>query len=388
MANFDNVTERRGTYCLKYDFAKERGLPEDVLPFWVADMDFPAPKPVIDELVKRSQHGIFGYTDIKEDYAETLSDWFKKRHGWQITPKSLVITPGVVFAICAAIRAFTEKGDAVLINPPVYYPFSASVKQNGRNLVESPLVLNNGKYEFDFEDFEEKIVKHKVKLFILCSPHNPVGRVWRREELFKIADVCLKHKVLVIADEIHADFVRPKFSHTVFASLSSQISDITITCTAPSKTFNFAGLQVSNIFIDNKDIRKKFQAEILASGYSQPNALGMFATKAAYEHGEEWLTELLAYLEGNLDFVKKFFESKLPKVKLIEPEGTYLLWLDLRMYGLSDRELDNRIINKGKLWLDPGHIFGAGGSGFQRINMACPKSILEEGLRRLAQALK
>lgn len=384
MADFDKVTERRGTNCLKYDFAEERGYPEDVLPFWVADMDFPAPQPVIDALMKHARHGIFGYTDPKEDYFDTLVHWFKTRHCWQPAKGSLVITPGVVFAICTAIRAFTQPGDAILINQPVYYPFSLSIKDNGRKLVDSPLVERDGHYEIDFEDLEQKIIVNKVKLYLLCSPHNPVGRVWRREELERLAGICQKHAVRVVADEIHADFIRPGFRHTVFASLSPETEELTITCTAPSKTFNLAGLQVSNIFISNPVLRKKFRHELLASGYSQPNALGLFAAQAAYAHGAGWLDELRAYLEQNLAKTKDFLALNLPKVKIIEPEGTYLLWLDFSDYHLSAAEIDERIIHHCKLWLDSGHIFGPSGDGFQRLNLACPWSVLQEGLERLA----
>lgn len=388
MTNFDKIIDRRGTNCLKYDFAVERGYPAEVLPFWVADMDFPAPQPVIDELLHRSRHGIFGYTAPKEDYFAVLRDWFSIHHGWEPPQDSLVITPGVVFAICTAIRAFTHPGDAVLISQPVYYPFSLVVKQNHRKLVDSTLVLRDDHYEIDFADFERKIQQEKVKLFLLCSPHNPVGRVWTRAELLRIAEICRKHHVLVVSDEIHADFIRKGFRHTVFASLSPEIDAMTVTCTAPSKTFNLAGLQVSNIFISDRELREKFRAELSAVGYSQPNALGLFAAQAAYAQGGSWLEELLFYLEQNLQKTKAFLSQEMPRVKLIEPEGTYLLWLDFSDYGWTDAELDRRIIEKGNLWLDSGHIFGVSGSGFQRINMACPWSTLEHGLHCLAKALR
>ena len=389
MVNFDAFIDRRGTSCLKYDFAEERGLPGDVLPFWVADMDFRTPEPVVEELVRRCEHGIFGYTDIKEDYLRVLSHWMRSRHDWEPDMETMTVTPGVVLAICTAIRALTREGDAVLICPPVYYPFSSSVLGNHRKLVESPLVLRKQKdgtpiaYEIDFDDFENKIRDNGVKLFILCSPHNPVGRVWKREELTRIGEICKRYGVLVIADEIHHDFVREGFQHTVFAGMSREIDDIAITCTSPSKTFNLAGLQISHVFIRNDALRHRFQQELYAAGYSQPNALGLFAAKAAYGKGEPWLKELLVYLEGNLRKTKEFLAHHLPKVHLVEPEGTYLLWLDFSAYGLSDKEMDERIIHKGRLWLDSGHIFGTGGGGFQRINMACPWSRLEEGLSRL-----
>ncbi|XOQ26658.1 MAG: Aminotran-1-2 domain-containing protein [Mitsuokella multacida] len=384
--NFDGIIDRRGTSCLKYDFAVERGYPQGILPFWVADMDFRAPQPVIDELSRRVQHGIFGYTDPKESYKEIIVNWMTKHHDWTPSTKALTITPGVVFALAVAIRCFTKPGEAVLLQQPVYYPFTEMIRQNDRELVNSPLVLKNGHYEIDFEDFEKKIVEHDVKLFLLCSPHNPAGRVWTREELLRIASICLKHDVLIVADEIHHEFVRPGFHHTVLASLSPEIANKTITCTSPSKTFNLAGLQVSNIFIENDELRKKFRAEISAAGYSQPNSLGLFAAQAAYEHGAEWLKELLAYIESNYQKTKTFFAEHMPKVKLIEPEGTYLLWLDFSAYGLTDEELDDIIINDANLWLDSGHIFGKAGRGFQRLNIACPWSTLENGLQHLAKA--
>ena len=388
MADFDRLTDRRGTDCLKYDFAAERGYPAEVLPFWVADMDFPTAAPIVKALEERARHGIFGYTDIKEDYKEILARWFEKRHGWQIEGEWLSITPGVVFGICTAIRAFTEPGEGVLICPPVYYPFAASIKANGRKLVESPLVEKDGHYEIDFQDFERKIVEGGVKLFVLCSPHNPVGRVWSRQELEQVAAICQKHRVLVVADEIHQDFVRPGHRHTVFASLSEEVAAFTITCTSPSKTFNLAGLQISHIFISNESLRRRFRHELEAVGYGEPNAMAEVAAKAAYSQGEPWLTELLAYLEENLRRTRAFLAEHLPQVKLIEPEGTYLLWLDCRGTGLSPEEQDEAIVQRGRIWLDEGRIFGKGGEGFQRINMACPWSILEEGLKRLAFALK
>lgn len=384
--NFDGIIDRRGTSCLKYDFAVERGYPQGILPFWVADMDFRAPQPVIDELTRRVQHGIFGYTDPKESYKEIIVNWMTKHHGWTPSTKALTITPGVVFALAVAIRCFTKPGEAVLLQQPVYYPFTEMIRQNNRELVNSPLVLKDGHYEIDFDDFEEKIVKHDVKLFLLCSPHNPAGRVWTRDELLRMASICLKHNVLIVADEIHHEFVRPGFKHTVLASLSPEIAGQTITCTSPSKTFNLAGLQVSNIFIENDELRRKFRAEISAAGYSQPNSLGLFAAQAAYEHGAEWLKELLAYIESNYQKAKAFFAEQMPKVKLIEPEGTYLLWLDFSAYGLTDEELDDIIINDANLWLDSGHIFGKAGRGFQRLNIACPWSTLENGLQHLAKA--
>ena len=384
--NFDEIIDRRNTSCLKHDFAVERGYPADILPFWVADMDFRAPAPVIDALKARAEHGIFGYTQVKDDYFAVLQNWFRTRHDWTVERRDLILTPGVVFAIATAIRAFTKKGDAVLIQQPVYYPFANMIRQNERVIVDNPLRLIEGRYEIDFEDFEQKIIEHRVKLFILCSPHNPVGRVWTRAELEQIAAVCLRHNVIVVADEIHEEFVRPGFRHIPFASLSEEAAAVTITCTSPSKTFNLAGLQISNIFIRNAQLRRRFKEELSRTGYDEPNTLGLTGAKAAYEHGVEWLTQLLTYIEENHARTKSFLAAQLPKVQIIEPEGTYLLWLDFRAYGLSDEALNEKIIREAHLWLDDGPIFGAGGSGFQRINIACPWATLETGLKNLAKA--
>lgn len=386
--NFDEVIDRKGTNCLKYDFAVERGYPEGVLPFWVADMDFRTAPPVTLELERRVQHGIFGYTDPGADYRAAVWSWMKTQHGWTPAEGSLTITPGVVFALGMAVQSFTAPGDAVLIQQPVYYPFSSIILGNDRQLVNSPLVLKDGHYEIDFVDFEQKITSKNVKLFLLCNPHNPAGRVYTRDELQKLATICLQHGVTIIADEIHNDFIRKGYKHTVLASLSKEIAQHVVTCTAPSKTFNLAGLQISNIFIENEAMRQKFRATIDHAGYSQPNALGMFAAQAAYEKGLPWLEALRDYLEQNYQKTKAFLETHLPKVQLIEPEGTYLLWLDFRAYGLSAKELDDIIVHEANLWLDSGHIFGKDGEGFERLNIACPWATLEQGLKQLAKAFK
>ncbi len=386
--NFDEIIDRHGTSCLKYDFAEERGYPKDILPFWVADMDFRTPQPVIDALVKASQFGIFGYTDPKESYKQVLVDWFTKRHGWTPKTEDLVMTPGVVFAIAAAIQSFTKPGDAVLIQSPVYYPFSEEIQQNGRRIADSPLLLKDMHYEIDFDDVEKKIADENVKLFLLCNPHNPGGRVYTREELSKLGEICLKHKVTILCDEIHEEFVYAPHKHTPIASISKELADITVTCTAPSKTFNLAGLQCSNIFISNPELREKFINTAGKFGYSQPNTMAVVAAEAAYKYGAPWLDALLEYLQKNIDRSIEFLGRELPKVQVMRPEGTYLLWIDFSAYGLSDEELDNIIIHKANLWLDSGHIFGKPGSGFQRINLAEPWSVVENGLQHLAAAFK
>lgn len=383
--NFDEIIDRKGTNCLKYDFASERGKPEGVLPLWIADMDFKAPDIVLERLSEIVNHGIFGYSDSKEDYFLVLKNWFEKKFGWKVKEEWLVKTPGIVFAIAAAIHAFTKEGDAVLIQQPVYYPFSETILDNKRKLVNSPLKRTGDRYEIDFEDFEEKIIQEQVKLFIFCSPHNPVGRVWEKEELKRIGEICLKHGVIVVSDEIHSDFVYPGHQHTVFASLSKEISDITITCTAPSKTFNIAGLQISNIFIENPVLREKVKKAIAQTGYSQVNQIGLAACQAAYEGGEEWLEGLKEYLAGNIEYTRAFLKEHLPKITLIEPEGTYLLWLDFKAYDLTEEEREELIVKKAGLWLDSGSMFGPDGEGYERINIACPRKTLEKALDQLKE---
>lgn len=386
--DFDRIVDRRGTNCLKYDFAKERGKREDVLPLWVADMDFRTAPEILERMQQVVGHGIFGYSEGKEDYFQAVQRWYAEHFGWQVEKSWLVKTPGVVFAIAMAIRAFTEEGDAVLLQQPVYYPFSEVIRDNNRVLINSPLKLTEGHYEIDFEDLEEKIQANGVKLFLLCSPHNPVGRVWQEWELRKLGDICLRHGVLVVSDEIHSDFTYEGHVHHVFANLSPGFSDITVTCTAPSKTFNLAGLQASNIFISNEKLRKQFKKAMDAAGYSQLNLMGLVACQAAYEKGEPWLKALKAYLAENLIFVRKFLEEHLPKIKLVEPEGTYLIWLDFRELGLTEAQREDLIVNKARLWLDSGAMFGVDGEGFERINIACPRAVLRQALEQLEGALR
>ncbi|MBE6906345.1 MalY/PatB family protein [Marasmitruncus massiliensis] len=385
---FDRLTDRRNTDSLKYDFAEKRGKPRDILPLWVADMDFPAPPAVIEALTEKSRHGIFGYSEGREDYFAALSGWYCKNFDWEIRPEWLVKTPSVVFAICAAIRAFTKDQDAVLIQQPVYYPFTESIVSNNRKLVVNQLIYADGKYTIDLRDFEEKIVQNQVKLFILCSPHNPVGRVWTEEELTAMGDICVKHGVIVVSDEIHADFVYPGHRHLVFAGLNPAFSEITVTCTAPTKTFNLAGLQISNILIANSALRTRFRHEIGRAGYSQPNVMGLVACRAAYTQGQEWLDQLRAYLAGNLDCVRQFLQAQIPQIRLVEPEGTYLVWLDCRGLGLDDQQRERLLVEKAGLWLDTGTMFGAGGEGFERVNIACPRATLKEALGRLQKSVE
>lgn len=386
--DFDSVIDRKNTTCLKYDFPDEYGVPHDTIPFWIADMDFKVADCITEALRARIDHGIYGYSDTGSSYFQALADWEKKHFNWDIRAEWLIKTPGVVPAINVAVKALTQENDAVLINRPVYHPFHVAVTQNNRKLVNSPLILTDGHYEIDFADMEEKIKNNDVKAAILCSPHNPVGRVWTKEELETYGKICRKYNVTVICDEIHADFVFKGHRHIPFASLNEDAADMSVTCTAPSKTFNIAGLQTSNILIPNETIRRKFKTVLESFGYERPNVMGIIAAEAAYLSGEEWLTAVWEYIENNLAFTREFLRSKLPKMKLIEPEGTYLLWIDCNAYPMTDKELEDKLLHEAKLWLDMGSMFGPEGDKFLRFNIACPKSVLEEGLNRLYEAFK
>jgi len=378
--DFDSVIDRSNSYSIKYE-PTWRGKPADVLPLWVADMDFASPPCVQEALIYRARHGIFGYSEPDAAYFDVIRNWFEGRFNWTTRRDWLAITPGVVNALYLAINALTEPGDGVVIQQPVYHPFESCVMQTGRQLLVNELVYSEGCYSIDFQDFEEKI--KQAKLFIMCSPHNPVGRVWNRDELTRMGEICLRHGVLVISDEIHEDFVFSGHKHLVFASLNQDFADITVTCTSPSKTFNIAGLLHANIFISNKELRNKFKEEYARFGLSQPGVMGLVACKAAYEGGAQWLEQLLNYLACNMLFLKTSLSDHIPKIKLIKPEGTYLAWLDFNELGISAHELDEAITQKGKLWLNAGYSFGKGGEGFERMNVACPRSVLQNALERL-----
>lgn len=385
--DFDRIIDRKGTQSLKYDFAQKRGMPEDVLPLWVADMDFETSSYIVDALIERARHGIFGYSEVKEPYFEILKGWMKRHHDWDIREEWLLKTPGIVTALALAVKAYTEPGDGVLLQLPVYYPFSEVIVDNKRKVVSNTLYLGeDNRYHIDFEDFERKIIEEKIKLFLLCNPHNPVGRVWTKEELIRLGDICVKHHVKVVSDEIHADFVF-RGRHQVFAGLKKEFEDISITCTSPSKTFNMAGLSISNIFIANQELRRQFRKQMDAAGISQLGIMGLVACEAAYSKGEEWYRAMHAYVKENIAFVKSFVEEKLEGVNMTEHEGTYLVWLDFRETGLTVEELEHLVIQKARLWLDSGKIFGDSGKGFQRINVACPRSVLAEALERIRAAL-
>ena len=385
--DFDTVINRYNTNSLKYDCAAQWGVPADVIPMWVADMDFQTAPEILDAMHESINHGIFGYSVPKDDYYEIVADWFKKRLGWADAKGEWIVkSPGVVFAIGTAIRAFTGKGDAVLIQQPVYYPFRMVIEDNERVCVNNPLVLKNGKYEMNFADMEKKIIDNNVKMFIFCSPHNPVGRVWAKEELCNVIAICKRHDVLIVSDEIHCDFVYPGHKHTMLPALAEDYIDHLIVCTAPSKSFNLAGLQLSHIFIPDDKLREEFGKELMKIPYDESGTLALVAGRAAYEKGAQWMDELKEYLLGNLDFLREFLQNNLPKVRLVEPEGTYLVWLDFSAYDMTPEELEHKMHHKAKVWTDEGTMFGEEGAMFERVNIACPRSILEEALERIAEA--
>ena len=381
--DFDTVINRYNSNSLKYDCAAQWGVPEDVLPMWVADMDFKTAPEIMDAMHKSVEFGIFGYSVPPAEYYEVVVRWFSERFGWNAKPEWIVKTPGVVFALSTALRTLTKKGDAVMIQQPVYYPFRATIEDNERVCINSPLVFRDGRYEMDYEDMEKKILENDVKVFILCSPHNPVGRVWSVEELKKMLDICKRHNVFIISDEIHCDFIYPGHTHTVLARLAEDYLDKLMICTSPSKSFNLAGLQLSHIFIPDEKVRKAFQKELWVIPYDESGTLALTAGRAAYEKGGAWLDELKAYLYGNVEYVRLFFKEHLPEVRLIEPEGTYLIWLDFREYGLSSEELQHKMLHEAKIWLDEGTMFGEEGVGFMRVNIACPRSVLKRAMEQM-----
>jgi len=385
--DFDKIIDRKGTKCLKYDFAVKRGYEEDILPLWVADMDFKTSSYVEDAISKVATHNIYGYTNIQkgDGFFEAVVGWMKRHHDWDVKQEWHVHTPGVCFAISNAIRAYTKEGDAVIIQQPVYYPFSSIIRQNSRKLISSDLLYDGeGHYSIDFDDFENKIKENDVKLFILCNPHNPVGRVWTKDELLRLGDICKKYNVIVFSDEIHFDFIWSG-THYIFQEVDDSFKEFSVTATAPSKTFNLAGLQQSNIFIPNKELKKKFVNAYEVSGLDEPNVFGITATQAAYGYGDEWYEAVKKYIKSNIDFSVEYVEKNIPGVKVVPTEGTYLIWLDFSKTGIDPKTVDDLIINKAKLWLDSGRIFGQVGANFQRINVACPRSVLTEALDRIAK---
>lgn len=386
MHNFDEVINRRNTSSVKWDNLKNLYGRDDLIPLWVADMDFKSPPAVIKALKERADHGVYGYTFPSEEYYNAVINWMERRHNWHIDKEWISYAPSVVAALSYCIRAFTEPGDKIIIQTPVYHPFYSTIEENERIVVKNPLIHRDGKYYMDFDDLERK-AKDGAKMLILCSPHNPVGRVWTKEELKRLADICLENNILVVSDEIHFDIVFKGNEHTVFASLSPEVADNCVVLTSPSKTFNLAGLQVSNVIIPNEMLRMKFRKEENKDHISSPNVFAQRALIAAYDHSEEWLDELLKYLEGNRDFFIDYINKRIPKLKVTESEGTYLMWVDCTELGMNPQQLKEFFVNQCKVALNEGKMFSEEGNTFQRFNIGCPRSILEEALNRIERAI-
>ncbi|MBO0992016.1 MalY/PatB family protein [Bacillus sp. SD088] len=387
MYKLSEKVDRINTSSLKWDGMKLAFGKNELLPMWVADMDFSPPVAVIEKLKERIDHGVFGYTIANVNTAGAIVDWTNKRHGWEIQPEWILYSPGVVPSIGMAIQAFTEVGDKVLLQSPVYTPFFNMIENNMREVVNSPLQLVDGHYEIDFADFEEKL-KSGVKLFLLCSPHNPGGRVWSKEELTKIAELCKQYGVLIAADEIHADITFAPHQHRALTSLDPSYQDFIVTFMAPSKTFNLAGLQASFIVAPNEDMRKKLTIIQQTLNLTSLNTFGMIAMEAAYRDGGEWLNECIAYIEENINLIDEEISRSLPELEVMRPEGSYLVWIDCRKTGLSDKQLRENLLGKAKLAVNFGVSYGEGGEGFIRLNPACHRSIVEEGLERLKLAFQ
>ncbi|AOT70332.1 MalY/PatB family protein [Geosporobacter ferrireducens] len=385
--DFDTVIDRSNNFAAKYDELEVKFGRRDLLPLWVADMDFKAAKPIVDAIQDRAAQEIYGYTARPDSYFEAVMDWYKRRYGWEIKREWICHSPAVVTSMSIMMREFTKPGDKIIIQTPVYYPFFSVVQDNDRELICNPLKRVGEKYVMDYEDLERKI-DDGVKYLILCNPHNPVGRVWTKEELIKLGNLCIKNNIKVIADEIHGDLVLGGKRYTPFASISEEFAKHSITCVAATKTFNIAGLQASTVIFPDKKDYDKFEKVLNILDIKRNNCFSLVAVEAAYREGEEWLTQLIAYLEENIQFVTDYCRTNIPQIKPNKPEGTYLLWLDCKELGLNNEELQDLMVNEAKVALNSGIGFGKEGSGYMRINVACPRALLQEGLNRMEKAIR
>jgi len=380
--NFDERVDRINSNCLKWDLVERSHGDNEILPLWVADMDFKVPEEIAQAITKRLQHPIFGYSLKPHSYYKAVIEWFEKRFAWEIKKEWIKFALGVVPGLNTLVAAFTQPGDEVIIQTPVYHPFYSIIKNNGCQVLENPLICNHGRYEMDFENLE-KIITKRTKMIMICSPHNPVGRVWTKEELTRVGEICIKHDVLIVVDEIHADIVFKPNIHTVFANISEEFADHSIICTAPNKTFNIAGFKTANIIIKNEKLRNQYVIQMDKHCVEGPTILGAVAQEAAYTKGEDWYQELMKYLTDNLEYTLDFFERRIPKIKIQRPEGTYLLWLDCTDLNMSKEELKNFFLKKCKVWLNEGSMFGKAGDMFQRINIGTSRVVLTEALERI-----
>jgi cysteine-S-conjugate beta-lyase len=384
--NFDEIIVRENTNCSKYDLREQLFGKADIIPLWVADMDFKTPPFIIDALKQRLEHEILGYTYIPRSFNESAAGWIKCRHQWNIEPEWITFAPGVVPALNLLILAFTKPGEKIIVQPPVYFPFFSAIKNHKRVQVNNPLHYANSKYSIDFDNLTTKVDK-STRMFFLCSPHNPGGNVWSPEDLAKIGEFCLANNLILVSDEIHCDLIYKGYKHIPSASLSAEMESITITCMSPSKTFNLAGLSTSYLVISNPELRKRYNQALDHIHVGAGNIFGLSAMEAAYNLGANWVDQLMVYLEENLNFLLDFFHRYLPNIKVIRPQATYLVWLDCRALGMNQQELNEFMIQKAGLGLSDGALFGEEGKGFQRINIACPRSLLKVALTKLKHAV-
>jgi len=386
--DFDKVVERRNTNSTKWDSVAALFGSEDVLPLWVADMDFRIPQPIIDAISERIKHPVFGYTRVSSSTIDAVLERLETKYGWKVSPEAVIVTPGVVPAVNAAVKAYAGEGGAVVVQSPAYPPFWATGPNNKVRTVTNLLRLEGGRYEMDFDALERAFAESGAKAMILCSPHNPVGRVWTREELVKLGEIALKAGAVVISDEIHCELIYKGFKHVPFASISPEFAANSVTCFSPSKTFNIPGMHCSVAIIPDEELRKRFN-EARSGIQGSPDFLAVIAMEAAFRYGDEWLEQVMDYIEGNLEFLLKYMEERIPAIKPIRPEGTYLVWLDCRGLGIDDpKELQRFFSEKAKVGMNAGYTFGPGGEGFMRMNIACARSILEEALKRIEEAVK
>jgi cysteine-S-conjugate beta-lyase len=383
--NFDEIIDRSSTNSIKYDALSHFFGTDDVLPVWVADTDFRTPDFIMEAIRKRMEHEILGYTFRGDSFHNSITGWLQKRYNWETSKKMISFSPGVVSAITVAVMVFTQPGDKVIVQPPVYFPFFDCISGTNRQIVENPLKLVNDRYYFDLDDLKRKI-DGNTRMLILCSPHNPGGMVWKKEELEELEELCSFYNLMVVSDEIHSDLLFSGHTHTPWAQISERSKQNCMVCMAPSKTFNVAGLSTSFAVIPNPVFKKSFDKMMETLHIQTGNIPGAIALEAAYNHGEQWLDQLMRYVEGNYQFLEQFFAAHLPAVKVIRPEATFLVWLDFREYMMSDNQLSRFLIDKAKVGLNNGARFGTGGEGFQRINIGCPRSVLEEALSRICRA--
>ncbi len=392
--DFDCVYDRKKTDCYKWDLAPHIFGHEDVIPMWVADMDFPAAQPLVDALKERAEHPFYGYTHPGPSVVDSVVERVKRKFNWEIEGEWVVFTPGVVPALHAAIRSLTHPGDGVIMQEPAYHPFFPAVTGSGCQIVNNKLKLDGGRYYQDFEDLESKFLPQtgrlrrppRIKTILFCNPHNPVGRLWNVDEITRVGEIALDNGIPVISDEIHCELLFKGYKHTPFATISEEFEQNSITCMAPTKTFNIPGLAVSSIIIPNKKLRDGFN-EIASGIVSEPNLFGFTALESSYRYGDEWLEQVLDYLQGNLDLLINYTKENIPGVKVIEPQGTYLIWIDFRGLGMDPVELGRFLLDEAKVALEDGYIFGKAGNGFMRMNIACPRSILKEALKRIESAV-